>query len=204
MSGQKGQRIGYARVSSEYQALDRQMDVLGELNLDRIFTDKLSGKDTERIGLKEMLLFVREGDHIFVHSMDRLARNLVDLRNMIKDLTSKKIQITFVKENLTFIGDDSPMSILLLNIMGSVAEFERAWTKERQAEGIKLAKAKGIYKGRVASLTPEQVIELRIKVDSGIPKAKVAKVYGVCRETLYRYLSQGKENLEGSKQEPKI
>ncbi len=204
MSGQKGQRIGYARVSSEDQALDRQMDVLGELNLDRIFTDKLSGKDTERIGLKEMLLFVREGDHIFVHSMDRLARNLVDLRNMIKDLTSKKIQITFVKENLTFIGDDSPMSILLLNIMGSVAEFERAWTKERQAEGIKLAKAKGIYKGRVASLTPEQVIELRIKVDSGIPKAKVAKVYGVCRETLYRYLSQGKENLEGSKQEPKI
>ena len=188
-----GQKIGYARVSSIDQALDRQMDVLNGLELHRIFSDKLSGKNIDRVGLQEMLRFVREGDHLYVHSMDRLARNLIDLRNMITDLTKRKVQITFVKENLTFSGDDSPMSILLLNIMGAVSEFERTLIRERQAEGIKIAKQKGTYKGRAFVLSAEQVAEIRIKIDSGIPKSKIAKSYGICRETLYRYLSQPRE-----------
>ena len=188
-----GQKIGYARVSSIDQALDRQMDVLNGLELHRIFSDKLSGKNIDRVGLQEMLRFVREGDHLYVHSMDRLARNLIDLRNMITDLTKRKVQITFVKENLTFSGDDSPMSILLLNIMGAVSEFERTLIRERQAEGIKIAKQRGTYKGRAFVLSPEQVAEIRIKIDSGIPKSKIAKSYGICRETLYRYLSQPRE-----------
>ena len=188
-----GQKIGYARVSSTDQNLDRQMEVLNGLNLNRIFSDKISGKNTERTGLQEMLRFVREDDHIFVSSMDRLARNLIDLRKMISDLTAKKVLITFVKENLTFSGDDSPMSILLLNIMGAVSEFERTLIRERQAEGIKLAKQKGIYKGRAFVLSAEQVAEIRLKIDSGIPKSKIAKSYGICRETLYRYLTQQSE-----------
>jgi len=188
-----GQKIGYARVSSVDQSLDRQLEVLNGLNLDRIFTDKLSGKNTDRASLKEMLRFIREGDHLFVHSMDRLARNLLDLRAMINDLTSKKVKISFIKENLTFDGDDSAMSVLLLSIMGAVAEFERSLIRERQAEGIKLARQKGIYKGRIHALKPEQIESLRIKVASGISKSKVAREFGICRETLYRYLSQSKE-----------
>lgn len=188
-----GQKIGYARVSSTDQNLDRQLEVLNGLSLNRMFTDKVSGKNIDRSGLQEMLRFVREDDHLFVCSMDRLARNLVDLRRMISDLTAKKVVITFIKENLTFSGDDSPMSILLLNIMGAVSEFERTLIKERQAEGIKLAKQRGIYKGKAFFLNAEQVADLRSKVDSGIPKTKVAKSFGISRETLYRYLLKNKE-----------
>ena len=189
-----GQKIGYARVSSVDQNLDRQMEVLDGLGLNRIFSDKLSGKNTDRASLIEMLRFVREGDQLFVMSMDRLARNLLDLRRMINDLTAKKVKITFIKENLTFDGDDSAMSVLLLSIMGAVAEFERTMIRERQAEGIKIAKQKGVYKGRLYALKPDQIESLRAKVACGIPKSKVAREFGICRETLYRYLP--KEKLE--------
>jgi DNA invertase Pin-like site-specific DNA recombinase len=131
----KGQKIGYVRVSSLEQNETRQLE--GE-KLDRIFTDKASGKDTNRPQLQELLQFVREGDTVFVHSMDRLARNLDDLRQLVKKLTNKGICIYFVKEGLTFNGEDSPMSNLLLSVMGAFAEFERALIKERQREGIVL------------------------------------------------------------------
>jgi DNA invertase Pin-like site-specific DNA recombinase len=135
-----------------------------------------------------MLRFVRDGDHLFVHSMDRLARNLIDLRQMVKDLTARGVKVTFVKESLTFTGEDDAMSVLLLSVMGAVAEFERSIIRERQAEGIKIAKAKGVYKGRVASLNTDQVEEARKMVAAGVPKAKVARDLKVCRETLYKYL----------------
>jgi DNA invertase Pin-like site-specific DNA recombinase len=138
-----------------------------------------------------MLRFVREGDQLFVHSMDRLARNLIDLRQMVQDLTNRGVKVTFVKEGLTFNGDDAAMSVLLLSVMGAVAEFERSILRERQAEGIRIAKVKGVYKGRKASLTIDQVEEVRQKVASGIPKAKVAREYKCSRETLYKYLRQG-------------
>ena len=184
-----GQKIGYIRVSSEDQNTDRQLESLSSLQLDRIFQDKLSGKNTARTSLQEMLRFIREGDHLFVHSMDRLARNLLDLRNMVNELTGRGVRISFLKENLTFNGDDSAMSVLLLSVMGAVAEFERTLIRERQAEGIKLAKQKGTYRGRVNSLSPAQVEELRSKVANGIPKARVARELKICRETLYKYLS---------------
>lgn len=180
-----GQTIGYIRVSSEDQNLDRQLD---GLRLDRVFQDKISGKSTDRPALQEMLRFVRDGDHLFVHSMDRLARNLIDLRQMVKDLTTSGVKITFVKESLTFTGDDDAMSVLLLSVMGAVAEFERAIIRERQAEGIRIAKAKGVYKGRVAALNAEQVAQARSLVASGVPKAKIARDLKVCRETLYKHL----------------
>lgn len=149
-----GQKIGYIRVSSSDQNTERQLD---GLELDRTFTDKVSGKSTDRPQLQEMLRFVREGDHLLVHSMDRLARNLIDLRQMVQELTKRGVRITFVKEGLTFNGEDAAMSVLLLSVMGAVAEFERAIIKERQAEGIRIARQKGVYKGRKAALTDEQI-----------------------------------------------
>ena len=183
-----GHKIGYIRVSSAEQNTERQLD---GLTMDRVFTDKISGKSTDRPQLQEMLRFVREGDHLFVHSMDRLARNLIDLRQMVQDLTNRGIKITFIKEALTFNGDDTAMSVLLLSVMGAVAEFERSIIRERQAEGIRIAKMKGVYKGRKTSLTIDQAEEVRQKVAAGIPKAKVAREYKCSRETLYKYLRQG-------------
>ncbi len=182
-----GQKIGYIRVSSADQNTERQLDGLA---MDRIFTDKISGKSTDRPQLQEMLRFVRDGDHLFVHSMDRLARNLIDLRQMVQDLTNRGVRVTFVKENLVFNGDDAAMSVLLLSVMGAVAEFERAILKERQAEGIRIAKMKGVYKGRKASLTNAQVEEVRQMITAGVPKAKVAREYKCSRETLYKYLKE--------------
>lgn len=183
-----GERIGYIRVSSLEQNTDRQLD---GLELDNIFTDKVSGKSTDRPALQEMLRHLRKGDQLFVHSMDRLARNLIDLRQMVAELTAKGVRVQFMKEGLTFTGDDAPMSMLMLSIMGAVAEFERSIIRERQAEGIKIAKTKGVYKGRKASLTYDQVEEVRLKIAAGIPKAKIAREYKCNRETLYRYLRQG-------------
>lgn len=188
-----GERVGYIRVSSTDQNVDRQLE---GLELDNIFTDKVSGKSTDRPALQEMLRHVRRGDHLFVHSMDRLARNLVDLRKMVSDLTAKGVKVQFMKEGLTFVGDDNAMSMLMLSIMGAVAEFERSIIRERQAEGIRIARQKGVYKGRKAALTNEQVEEVKQKVAAGVPKAKIAREYKCNRETIYRYLRQ-QENSNG-------
>lgn len=180
-----GQRIGYIRVSTVEQNASRQLD--GQ-TLDRVFEDKISGKSTHRPQLQAMLEFVREGDTILVHSMDRLARNLDDLRHLVKDLTSKGIKIQFMKENLIFTGDDSPMANLLLSVMGAVAEFERALIRERQMEGIALAKKEGKFKGRKPKLSNQDIEEIRSRSEAGENKAKLAREYGVSRETLYKKL----------------
>jgi DNA invertase Pin-like site-specific DNA recombinase len=184
-----GQKIGYVRVSSSDQNTERQLD---GMELDRVFTDKVSGKSTDRPQLQEMLRFVREGDHLFVHSMDRLARNLIDLRQLVQDLTGRGVIITFVKEGLVFNGDDAAMSVLLLSVMGAVAEFERAILRERQAEGIRIARMKGVYKGRKAALTDDQIEDVRRKVEAGIPKTRISKEYKCSRETIYKYTKRGK------------
>jgi hypothetical protein len=135
-----GQRIGYIRVSSLDQQVDRQLD---GMELDQSFTDKASGKDAKRPQLEQLLRFPRKGDIVFVHSMDRLARNLDDLRRIVHTLTGKGVRIEFMKEHLSFTGEDSPMASLLLSVMGAFAEFERALIHERQREGITLAKQQG-------------------------------------------------------------
>lgn len=146
-------RVGYIRVSSVDQNTVRQLDGVG---VDRVFTDRASGKDTARPKLEEMLAFVRDGDTVLVHSMDRLARNLDDLRRVVRTLTGKGVRVEFVKENLTFTGEDSPMATLLLSVMGAFAEFERALILERQREGITAAKQRGVYTGRTPALTPNR------------------------------------------------
>ncbi len=132
-----GQKIGYKRVSTIDQNTARQLD---GVPLDKLFEDKASGKDTNRPELQAALGYCREGDTLVVHSMDRLARSLVDLRGMVTKLTERGVAVEFVKENLRFNGDDSPMAILLLSLLGAVAEFERSLILERQREGIALAK----------------------------------------------------------------
>ena len=139
--------------------------------------------------------FVRSGDTVFVHSMDRLARNLDDLRRIVQTLTGKGVQIEFVKEHLTFTGDDSPMANLMLSVMGAFAEFERALIKERQLEGIALAKKRGAFKGRKKSLSQATVAELRQRIAAGMSKAQVAREAGISRETLYKYLKEAEDSL---------
>lgn len=180
-----GQRVGYVRVSTLDQNVDRQLE---GVDLDRRFTDRVSGKDTLRPELSALLAFVREGDTVVVHSMDRLARNLDDLRRTVQALTAKGVRIEFVKEGLTFTGEDSPMATLMLSVMGAFAEFERALLRERQREGITLAKQRGAYRGRKKALSVEQAAELQQRVASGVPKSQIARELGIARETVYQYL----------------
>lgn len=181
----KGQRIGYIRVSTFDQNPERQLEYS---KVDKVFTDKASGKDTKRPALEALLAFVREGDTIVVHSMDRLARNLVDLRCLVQKITQRGIHIEFVKENLTFTGEDSPMANLLLSVTGAFAEFERSLIKERQMEGIALAKKRGAYKGRKAVLSKAQIEEIKTRVANGDKKSHIARDFNISRETLYQYL----------------
>lgn len=182
-----GQRIGYIRVSSLDQQVARQLE---GIEVDQTFTDKASGKDAKRPQLDLLLSFVRTGDTVLVHSMDRLARNLDDLRRIVQTLTGKGVRIEFVKEHLSFTGEDSPMASLMLSVMGAFAEFERALINERQREGIALAKQRGAYKGRKKSLSQAAVAQLHQRLTTGISKAQAAREFGISRQTLYQYLQR--------------
>lgn len=181
-----GQRIGYQRVSTLDQNTDRQLD---GVELDKVFTDKASGKDANRPELARAIDYAREDDTLVVHSMDRLARNLQDLRRIVRELTGQGVKVEFVKESLTFAGDDSPMNTLLLSMLGAVAEFERSMILERQREGIALAKAAGKYKGRKPALTDDQVTLLRERLASGESVTALAQQFRVSRQTVYNYVS---------------
>src|SRR5437588_5502983 len=183
-----GQRIGYIRVSTLDQHIDRQLE---GIEVDKTFIDKAAGKDTKRPQLELLMNFVRTCDTVIVHSMDRLARNLDDLRRIVQILTSRGVRIEFVKEHLSFTGEDSPMASLMLSVMGAFAEFERALIHERQREGIALAKQRGAYRGRKKSLSEAAIRELQQRLAAGVSKAQVAREFGISRETLYQYLRAG-------------
>src|SRR5512135_3673328 len=164
----QGHRIGYIRVSTLDQSEARQLEGIA---LDKVFLDKASGKDTKRPELELLLSFARSGDTVVVHSMDRLARNLDDLRRIVQTLTNKGVRVEFVKEHLTFSGEDSPMANLMLSVMGAFAEFERALIRERQREGIAAARQRGVYTGRKPALAPDQADELRRRAAAGERKS---------------------------------
>jgi DNA invertase Pin-like site-specific DNA recombinase len=198
-----GKLVGYARVSSEDQNLERQLEQFRAAKVDKIFSDQVSGKTTERPQLQALLAYVREEDTLVVCSMDRLARNLADLKRLVDDLNKKGVIVRFIKENLSFSGDDSPMSKLLLNLLGAVAEFERELIRERQREGVAIAKRAGVYKGRKPALTPAQAQELQQKVANGAKKSALAKELGISRETLYQYLrASGTDGIRGTTRNP--
>lgn len=174
-------KIGYTRVSTTDQTTDRQE--LGDI---RIFEDKASGKNTDRPALKEMLAYVREGDEIVVFSIDRLARNLRDLEDIITEVNSKGASVTFLTERLTFSGSDDAMSTLMLQMMGSFAQFERSMIHKRQAEGIALAKAKGEnspYKGRKASIDRSVITDM---LNAGSSVTAIARALNISRQSVYR------------------
>ena len=182
-----GQRIGYIRVSTLDQHTERQLE---GIKVNKTFLDQASGKDIKRPQLDLLMSFVRSGDTVIIHSMDRLARNLDDLRCIVQTLTGKGVRIEFVKEHLTFTGEDSPMAHLMLSVMGAFAEFERALIKEQQREGIAQAKKRGAFKGRRKSLSPAEVAELHKQIAAGLSKAQVARELGISRQTLYQYLRE--------------
>lgn len=179
--------IGYVRVSSFDQNTARQLD---GIKIDKLFIDKVSAKNTDRPQLAELLNYIRDGDVLVVHSLDRLARNLDDLRRLVQTLTARSVKVHFIKENLVFTGDDSPMANLLLSVMGAFAEFERALIRERQLEGIALAKKRGAYKGRKRALSSEQIEDIKRRVGNGENKSGVARDFGISRQTLYEYLRE--------------
>ena len=181
-----GQLVGYLRVSTVDQKELRQLE---GVKLDKKFVDHASGKDMQRPHLAQLLNYVREGDTVVCHSMDRLGRNLDDLRKVVLGLTERSIHVRFVKENLTFTGADSPMANLLLSVMGAFAQFERELIRERQREGIALAKLRpGTYAGRKRSLSTTQAADLRRRAAAGEPRTALARELSISRQTLYRYL----------------
>jgi len=180
-----GQVIGYKRVSSILQNTERQLD---SITVDIMFEDKLSGKDTNRPELQAMLTHARKGDTVVVHSLDRLGRNIDDLREIVKSLVAKGVTVKFDKEGLTFSSDSNNIfAELMLNMLASFAQFERELSKERQKEGVQIAKAKGVYKGRKQEMTPEMLETIKGRIEAGEAKAVIAKSEGISRDTLYRY-----------------
>lgn len=180
-----GKRIGYIRVSTHDQKTARQ---LHDETLDKVFLDEASGKNTNRPQLKEMLQYLREGDTLVVHSMDRLARNLLDLLKMVRVLTRRGVTIIFKKENTTFNGENDAIANLMLSIMGAIAEFERELINERIREGVAIAHAAGKYKGRKPAVTSEQVDVAKARIKLGVSVATIARDLGIHRTTLYSYL----------------
>ncbi len=180
----KGQRVGYIRVSTLDQREDRQLD---GVELDKRFVDRTSGKDIKRPQLTALLGFIRDGDTVVCHSMDRLGRNLDDLRKLVFGMTERGVRVEFIKENLIFTGEDSPMANLLLSVMGAIAEFERQLIRERQREGIALAKKRGVYKGRPATLNATVAASLLVRLAAGEKPSELAREFKISRMTLHRY-----------------
>lgn len=181
--------IGYVRVSSDGQNPARQLEGLS--GAEKIFTDKVSGKNTERPALLALKDYCREGDVISVWSIDRLARNLSDLRSLIEFFTGKGVSVHFCKENLTFsAGANDAMSLLMLNLLGAFSEFERNLIRERQAEGVAIAKAAGKYRGRQSKLTAEQLAEIHRLHADGIGCTEIGRRFGLTRQAIHKILKR--------------
>lgn len=178
--------VGYRRVSSTDQRLDRQD--LGAC--DKVFEDQASGKDRDRPGLAACLAYVREGDTLRCYSADRLARSLGDLIATVDDLTSRGVRVEFVKEGMAFDGADAdPYTRCLMQVMGSFAELERNLIRARQSEGIALAKQRGAYKGRQPALRPEEVQAARQRHRDGVTLARLVRDFGVAKSTMQAALA---------------
>ncbi|NOX33741.1 MAG: recombinase family protein [Deltaproteobacteria bacterium] len=184
--------VGYVRVSIT-QNDTRQLE---GIPLDKVFREKISGKSIKRPELEKCIDYIREGDTLHVHSMDRLARNLKDLQNIVDDLTGEDVKVFFHKENLIFSGGEDPMSKLMLQIMGAVAEFERSMIKERQREGIALAKKKGKRFGPKPVIDDEKFKRIVEFLNMGMNKTDISAKIGVSRQTLYKALKNLKTEFK--------
>jgi len=185
--------LGYARVSSFGQSLDSQINTLIDegVSPDHIFKEKISGKSTDqRIELKRLMDYAREGDTILVTKIDRLGRSIIDLNNIVKDLASKGVAIRFISDNITFEGtDNSAMNTLVFNMLGSFAQFERDLIAQRTAEGRERAKAQGKHLGRPARPQKDvaKAVELfNDRANNGLSVNDIVRLTGVPRSTIYR------------------
>ncbi len=184
MNGHLGQTVGYVRVSTTDQNPARQLAAIGQV--DRLFGEKISARTTDRPQLQAMLAYVRSGDLVRVKSPDRLARSTTDLLTLVNQLKDKDVQIQFIDQPA--LNTDSPQGQFMLTILGAVAQLERATIKERQAEGIALAKARGVY-NRTPKLSPDQINQARRRITDGVPKTTIARDLNVSRQTLYTALA---------------
>jgi DNA invertase Pin-like site-specific DNA recombinase len=194
--------IGYKRVSTIEQNEARQLD--GK-ELEKVFIDKCSGVAADRPALNEMLEFCREGDTILVHSLDRLARSVEHAKKIINQIIDKKVTVTFLEENLTFNkAENSPYAELIFHITAMFAQFERRIIKERQRQGIEIAKKKGLYKGRKCSITAEMKKIILFKLQCNVRKAQICKDLKISRSTLYKFLTDNFEKSVSFSDKPKI
>lgn len=190
-------RVGYVRVSTIEQNEARQLEMLQKENVEKIFVDKCSGKDTNRPALKEMMAFIREGDEVIIVDWSRLGRTVKDLLNLIEQFNEKKVSLISLKEQFNL---GSPQGRLMLNLICSINQFERELINERVAEGIEIAKREGKYKGRKPKEVDQEVWakvkeELRAKT---ISKSSAAKILGISRPKLYRLIKS--DSIESEKQ----
>jgi len=182
-----GQTVGYVRVSSADQNPARQLEQLGECH--KIFTDKSSGKTrTNRKGLQELIGYVRDGDVVCVQSMDRLGRDTLDLYQILNELTDKGTTVMLLSEGMTVSKDETnPTQQMMLGILAAIADFERVKIRERQAEGIAIAKAKGKY-ARKPKLSDDDIEQIKVLLQLGHEKTEIARQFQVSRQTIYNAL----------------
>ena len=179
-------RVGYQRVSSAGQNTERQD--LGEV--DKLFTDRQSGKDTKRPELQAMLEYVRDGDAVVVHSIDRLARDLRDLQDIVTTLNDKGVAVSFLSEGLTFDPrKQDALATLQLQMMGSFAQFERNIIRKRQAEGIAKAKERGVYANRERKPKIDYSMVKKLSAE-GLSTYKIAAQMGISRMSVHRILKE--------------
>lgn len=180
------QVVGYIRVSSQGQNTARQ---LAGIKLDKEFVDMVTGSNKDREGLTQCIAYVREGDQLVVDSIDRLARNLQDLQELVKTLVNKGVSVRFIKENLTFTGKEDALANLMLQMMGAFAEFERTMIRSRQREGIIAAKKAGKHLGRKPKIDNKFRKVVKDKRESCQSIRSIAIEMGVSRATIYKALA---------------
>ena len=176
-------KVGYARCSSVDQNLEVQLETLKKVGCEKIYQEKVSGTSTQgRDELKECLDYVREGDELVITRIDRLARSVLDLQLIVKELSDKKVNLSATEQS---INTKTPEGKCFLDMLGVFAELETNLRKERQNEGILRAKQKGVYKGRKSSIDADRIIEMK---QSGMGATAIAKEMGIHRDSVYRVL----------------
>lgn len=183
-------KIAYIRVSTTEQNTDRQLD---GLSFDKEFTEKVSGANAKRPELELMMDYIRDGDHVYVHSIDRLARSLVDLNVIVSQVIAKGATIHFETEQLVFDGNNENIhQTLHFNMLGAFAQFERSLIKQRQMEGIAKAKERNAYVdvGRKSSLTADQIAELKEMKSNGVKVSDLMTKFDVSRTSVYNYIGK--------------
>lgn len=176
-------QVGYIRISTVGQNTARQEVLMQELGVKKVFIDRMSGKNTDRPQLKEMMAFVRQGDTVVVESISRFARNTKDLLDLVEQLTAKGVEFVSKKEA---IDTTTPTGKFMLTIFGAVAELEREYIIQRQAEGIAIAKSNGVYKGRQPVVRPDFEPVVKLWRSGKITATEAMKRLNMKPSTFYR------------------